>query len=91
MKEEWRSVLKAGGEQSVTVAGTVEMHLLCAGSLDTIHLVSKEWRLQARKYCKIELLIFHRFCSTYKCFLWSWKWSHMARFSFLHWKWDQFT
>jgi len=42
MKEEWRSVLKAGGEQSVTVAGTVEMHLLCAGSLDTIHLVSKE-------------------------------------------------
>ena len=47
VKEEWRSVLKAGGEQYVTVAGTVEMHLLCADSWDTLHWVSEEW-LQSR-------------------------------------------
>ena len=40
VKAGWRSVLKAGGEQSVTLAGTVEMQQWCAGNWDTLLLVS---------------------------------------------------
>jgi len=41
VKEEWRSALKAGGEQSVTTAGIAEMHLWYVGSSTTLHLVSQ--------------------------------------------------
>jgi len=34
-------VLKAGGEQSVTLTGTAEMQQWCAGNWDTLSLVSK--------------------------------------------------
>ena len=40
VKEEWRSVLKAGGGQSVTTVGTAEMQLLYADSWATLHWVS---------------------------------------------------
>jgi len=33
-------VLKAGGEQCVTLAGTAEMQQWCAGNWDTLPLVS---------------------------------------------------
>ena len=39
-KAGWKSVLKACGEQSVTLTGTAEMQLWCAGNLDTLPLVS---------------------------------------------------
>ena len=39
-KGEWKSVLKACGEQSVTLAGTVEMQQWCVGNWDTLLLVS---------------------------------------------------
>jgi len=39
---EWRFVLKADGEQSVTTAGTAEMQLLYVDSWDTLHWVSEE-------------------------------------------------
>ena len=40
VKAGWRSVLKAGGEQSVTLTGTVEKQQWCVGNWDTLHLVS---------------------------------------------------
>ena len=33
-------MLKAGGEQSVTLTGTAEMQQWCVGNWDTLHLVS---------------------------------------------------
>ena len=39
VKGGWRSVLKAGGEQSVTLAGTAEMQQWCAGNWDLIILL----------------------------------------------------
>ena len=39
VKAGWRSVLKAGGEQSVTLAGTAEMQQWCAGNWDIIILL----------------------------------------------------
>ena len=40
VKAGWRSVLKAVGEQSVTLTGTAEMQQWCAGNWDTLPLVS---------------------------------------------------
>ena len=40
VKGGWRSVLKAVGEQSVTLTGTVEMQQWCVGNWDTLPLVS---------------------------------------------------
>ena len=40
VKAGWKSALKAGGEQSVTLTGTAEMQLWCAGNWDTLPLVS---------------------------------------------------
>ena len=39
-KAGWKSALKACGEQSVTIVGTVEMQQWCVGNWDTLLLVS---------------------------------------------------
>ena len=39
-KAGWKSVLKACGEQSVTIVGTAEMQQWCVGNWDTLPLVS---------------------------------------------------
>ena len=41
VKEEWRSALKAGGEQFVTTDGIAEMHLWFVDNWATLHLVSE--------------------------------------------------
>ena len=41
-KAGWKSVLKADGEQSVTVVGTAKTQLLCVDSWDTLPLVSDQ-------------------------------------------------
>ena len=85
VKAGWRSVLKADGEQSVTLVGTAEMQQWHVGNWDTLPLVSERIILSKDKLHS-QLSLLYRLYSTYECLLWARKWSHMAWSIILHWK-----